>query len=298
MAIRYSDAMIAMIIGDIGLRKSVYGSKILFFTGSQPANANSGSGSSQPIIEFTDNAGEYSSEVVPTWQFTITNLTGTASITSISLSGFEIMNGNAEATTNEDLASEVSSSINSCVSNMGFHSSVSGNVVSIYGSKSSGSRLNPFSVIVASSGTVTITYDDTAHTGAPLTDGVDAINGLSFDQEQDGEDLSPVYNGYYIKKASSQTWAGLNGYKSDGTLFTGITNDNTYSAGWGRLCISENDTGFDATSGNDGYARIDFSVGATTADCIMSPQPSFYIETSSGSEIQSIINSFILKMSK
>lgn len=53
MAIRFSDAATALIIGDTGLKGAITGSKIHFFSGSQPSSANDSSGTSQPIIAFT-----------------------------------------------------------------------------------------------------------------------------------------------------------------------------------------------------------------------------------------------------
>ena len=53
MAIRFSDAATALMAGDCGLRRALSNASITFYTGSQPDSANTGYGTSQPIISFT-----------------------------------------------------------------------------------------------------------------------------------------------------------------------------------------------------------------------------------------------------
>ena len=125
-----------------------------------------------------------------------------------------------------------------------------------------------------------------------------AAGGLSFATPVDGSALSPSEDIYYISKDSGQTWNGNNGFNESSAVHSGITNGQTYSAGWGRAIISTGDTGNDATSGTGGYVRVDFSVGSANSDCVMVPSPSFLVNTTSGQEIESIISSFMLKINK
>jgi len=298
VAIRYSDASLAKITGNSGLRQLVEGSKILMFTGAQPANPNQSAGTAQPIVAFTDDNGVYSAEVSAKWQFTLSGVSGTAGITSMAIGGVEILGTTATNTTATSIVEDTATAVNANVSNQGYNASFSGDSLVITAAKGSGGTLNALSLVIATTGTVTTTYDDTAHTGAPSVIGVMSSNGLSFNVGADGSSLSPSFDGFFLQKKTGQTWKGRNGYDSSNTLFSGITTGTSYSAGWGRICMSVNDTGLDATTGIDGYARIDFSVGSANADCIMLPAPSFFVETATGQEIESLINSFILKINR
>jgi len=122
--------------------------------------------------------------------------------------------------------------------------------------------------------------------------------GMNFEAPADGATLTPAEAVYFIQKSLTETWNGKNGFDADGNVFAGITNGSTYQAGWGRVIVSAGDTGNDATSGTSGYVRLDFSVGAANADCIMLPNPSFLVNTTSGQEIESVMTNFILKINK
>ncbi len=289
--------------GDIGLRRAIYGSHITFFTGSQPASANSTIGSSQPIITFTKADGVYTPEVKASWQAEFSSVSGTATITSITVGGIELLSGEVSGDNITDIASSAAESINENVLNLNFTAFSSLGVLTVQAPKATGTKLNGLNLVVATSGTINTAYNDSpSNNGSPFVDGVDHENGLEFTYPQDGAGLSPAESVFYIEKPSGDVWSGLNGYgpatATKTALFAGITNGQTYTAGWGRICVDAGDTGFDATSGLDGYVRVDFSVGTSGADCIMLPSTSFLVNTALGNEIQSVINSFRLKLKK
>jgi hypothetical protein len=140
--------------------------------------------------------------------------------------------------------------------------------------------------------------NDSIGTSQPII-GINASgSGIEFEAPADGAALTPAEAVYFIEKLQSQTWKGNNGFDVDGNLFSGITDGSTYQAGWGRIIVSAGDTGNDATFGDSGYVRVDFSIGTSNADCIMLPNTSFLVNTTTGSEIETIVNQFILKIKK
>lgn len=298
MSIRYSDAALASLAGDVGLRQLVSGAKIIMFTGSQPSSPNESIGSAQPIVTFTDDNGLYVAEIQSQWSYSLSGLTGTVSVTSITIGGIEILGETITGTDTNTLQSNVSSAINSNTKAVGFKSTSSGDTLVVQAIKGSGASLNAQSIMIQTTGTVTVAYNDTAHTGAVSVLGANSVNGLNFNLESSGSILSPSFDGYIVEKKTSQTWKGRNGYNDQNVLFSGITSGTSYAAGWGRICVDSGDTGIDATSGSNGYSRIDFSVGSSNADCIMLPNTNFYVNTTSGSEVESLINSFILKINR
>jgi hypothetical protein len=140
--------------------------------------------------------------------------------------------------------------------------------------------------------------NDSIGTAQPIITFSSGGSGVTFAAPQDGSGLSPAEDVFYIEKTSSETWSGQNGFDSAGTVFSGITNGDTYQAGWARIIVSVGDTGSDATSGTSGYVRVDFSIGIANADCDMLPNTSFLVNTASGSEITSVMSEFILKINK
>jgi len=147
-------------------------------------------------------------------------------------------------------------------------------------------------------GTQPTSANDAVGTAQPIICFNVTGTGLEFEEPKDGTLLTPAEDVYYIEKSLSQTWSGQNGLESAGTPFAGITDGETYQAGWGRIIASAGDTGNDSTSGSSGYIRVDFSVGTANADCIMLPNTSFYVKTATGEEISSVIEHFILKIRK
>lgn len=302
MAIRLSDAATALMADDVGLRRALSGAHMVFYTGTQPTSANDTPGSSQAIIAFTLDDGVYVAETRPVWSGVLSGLAGTAGLTSVKLDNFEILDQSVTGTVLDTIGSDIADAINDSVANAGFEASYDSgtDTLSIIGPHGVGDTMNSMILAVTTTGTITFTH--TGGSGAVDTSGVSSSNGLTFSAPADGSGLSPAEEVFYIGKPSGETWKGKNGFgpatAAATAVFTGITNGNTYTAGWGRICASSGDDGSTATSGDDGYIRIDFSVGTSATDFIMSPAATFTVNTTSGEEIESIINKFRLKVSK
>jgi len=307
MAIRFSDAATALMAGDVGLRRALSGAHLVFYTGTQPTSGNSSIGTSQPIIAFTVNDGVYVADTKAQWKVTFTDTTANDTITSIKIGGaagtnsFDILGGTVTASATDDttLAIQVAAAINANIANCDFTATSSSGVVTISAPKGSGTAFNSCLMVVAGSG-VTSTYDPVG--GGVFTTGVASSNGLTFGAPLDGASLSPAEDIFYIEKSSTETWKGKNGFgpatAAATAVFTGIVNGTTYTAGWARICASSGDDGSTATSGETGYIRVDFSVGTSGTDFVMSPTATFAVNTTSGAEIESVINSFRLKINK
>lgn len=299
MAIRLSDAAAYALTGDQGLRKALSNSHIVFYTGTQPLSANASIGSSQAIISFTKNDGQFTPETRAQWKFAITDTTAGDTVTTIYIGGFEILGGTVTATTSvdNDLAALVAAQINTNIRNCDFTATASTNNVTITAPKGTGTAWNLAAIVCAGSG-VTFTYDPVG--GGVKTSGITALNGITFDDPLNGSSLSPAQDVYYIAKPSGETWSGKNGFgpatSSSSTVFTGIVNGTTYTAGWGRIYASSSDDGSSATSGNTGYIRVDFSIGTDNADFLVSPTADFTCNTTT--PIESVIDSFVLQLKK
>lgn len=301
MALRYSDEAIKLMADDIGLRRAINGSHIVLFTGTQPVSANSSSGSSQPIISFTQDDGVYVAETRPVWQVTFSAILAETTISSVTIGGIELLSSSVVESTIDDLCSSLVSNINNNIGNLNFEATYSSGTVQILGPISIGPRMDNFKIAVSVSGTITIAYDDTSHDGSVYIAGADNQNGLNFDSPKDGAMLSPAEDVFYLSKPTSDIWKGKNGYGpatvAQDTLFSGITHGQTYTAGWGRICSTSGDAGLVEANSINKYVRIDFSIGSANADCIMLPSPTFLVDTS-GTGIESNINSFLLKLNK
>lgn len=307
MAIRFSDATVALMAGDVGLRRALAGGHLTLYTGSQPASANDSIGTAQPIISFTKDDGVYVAGIRAQWKVTFTNSTISDTITSIKIGGaagtnsFEILGTTVVASASDDtvLAAQVAAQINSNIGNCDFTATSALGVVTISAPKSSGTAFNSCLMVIAGSG-ITSTYDPVG--GGVFTTGVASSNGLTFGEPANGTGLSPVEDVFYIEKSASEIWKGKNGFgpatSAATAVYTGIVNGTTYTAGWGRLCASNADDGSTATSGATGYIRVDFSVGTSGTDLIMTPAATFAVNTNSGAEIESVLGSFRLKIDK
>lgn len=300
MAIRLSDAAAALMAGDVGLRRALANAHMVFYTGTQPSSANSGKGTSQPIVAFTKDDGVLTEETLATWEIVFSAITGTAGLSSLKLDNMEILGSTVTNTTLGGVADDVADAINAFVGNAGV-TAVSDTVdtVTVTAPKGSGASWNSMVIVGTESGTITCTETGG---GAAQTSGVAGVNGLTFDVAADGADLVPAESNFYIAKPSGETWKGKNGFgPADAVataVFSGITDGNSYTAGWGRICASPGDDGEAATSGADGYIRVDFSIGTSTEDFVISPSASLTVNTGAGSEIESVLNTFKLKVAK
>jgi hypothetical protein len=326
MAIRYSDAATALQAGDSGLRRALSNASITFFTGTQPTSANDSYGSSQPIISFTLADGVLTQEVIALALLDFTGATGSETLTSITVSGIEVfgttltfgttVNGVALSTATL-FAEAVAWQINDFNAALDINAVPSGATVTLHAPKNTGIALNNAAIYATgtvvwngaaahmSSGAVAATetpnHWDSGNgrfgSGAGgNTAGVAAANGLTFNAPTNNTTALT----YDLEKPSSQTWTGNNGYgpatASAATVFSGIVNGTTYTAGWGRILCSAGDDGSAATSGATGYIRCDFTVGTSGTDFIMSPAATFLVNTTT--PIPTTINTFTLRVSK
>ncbi len=302
MAIRYSDAAARLITDEIGLRRALNGCHIVFFTGNQPSSANADAGSSQPIISFTLDDGVYTAEKRPTWQFTLSAILAETTISSVTVGGIELLSGDVVDSSLNGLCGSLVDNINSNIGNLNFEAKHNAGIVTISGPIGIGPRMNDFKVAVGVTGTITIAYDDSGHDGSVYSSGSDSQNGLSFSAAKDGANLTPAEDVFYIENLSSENWKGINGFgpatAPASSVYSGIVNGQTYTAGWGRICSTEGDDGLSTATDENGYVRVDFSVAASNADCTMLPAPSFYVSTASGQEIESVLTKLVLKLKK
>ena len=300
MSIRLSDAAAALMAGDVGLRRALANAYMVFYTGSQPSSANGSIGTSQPIVAFTLDDGVMTEETLAQWEIVFSGISGTAGLISLKLDNIEVLGATTTDTTLAGVADAVAAQVNEFIGNAGVTaSSDSVDTVTITAPKGSGVAWNSAVLAGTESGTITAT-ETTA--GAATVAGVAAVNGLTFDVAADGASLSPAESNFYISKPSSETWKGKNGFgpadAAATAVFTGITDGAAYTAGWGRICASPGDDGSAATSGASGFIRMDFSIGTASEDFVISPSASLTVNTASGSEIESVINAFKLKVAK
>jgi len=300
MAIRLSDAACALMAGDVGLRRALANAHMVFYTGSQPSSANSGIGTSQPIVAFTKDDNVLTAETLATWEIVFSGLTGTAGLSALKLDNMEILGSTVTNSTLGGIADDVADAINAFVGNAGFTAvSDSIDTVTVTAPKGSGASCNSMVLVGTESGTVTATE---ASGGAVVVTGVLCLNGLTFDVAADGAGLIPAEANFFIAKPAADTWKGKNGFgpatAAATAVFTGIVNGNSYTAGWGRICATPGDDGSAATSGEDGNIRLDFNIGTSSEDFVISPSASLTVNTALGSEIESILNTFKLKVAK
>lgn len=298
MAIRFSDAATALMAGDVGLRRALSNASITFYSGVQPSVADGGAnasiGSAQPIISFTKDDGVYVADREQTWQVTFSGYTPTTTITAVKIDNLDILGGSVSF--GGDIATgcaALAEAINSNIYNADFTAVATATTIVVSAPKSSGAFFNSGVLTITSSGgTLTIVINGV------ITTGVTGSNGLTFSAPVKSADGTT----YDLSKPSGAVWKGKNGYgpatAAATAIYTGIVSGTTYTAGWGRIMCSYGDDGSTATSGSTGYVRVDFSVGISGTDFVMAPAASFTVNTAPGSEIESIINSFSLKVQK
>jgi hypothetical protein len=291
MAIRYSDAATALQAGETGLRQALSNANITFFTGTQPTSANDSYGSSQPIINFTLADGVLTNETKTVWETTLSGLTGTAGFSSIKVGGFEILGATITSTTLPLILTAVCNQINDYQGNLGFSATNDGATkIQVIAPKGTGANYSGVAIAYTTSGTITATGT------AITTAGVAAVNGLTFNPPSN----NTIDVTYDLSKPASETWSGSNGYGPATAVataaFGGIVNGTTYTAGWGRILCSASDDGSTATSGATGYIRVDFSIGTSGTDFIMSPAATFTVNTTT--PVVTSINSFTLQVAK
>jgi hypothetical protein len=229
MAIKVSTGLANELTDRTCLRTNVAGGRLLMFTGSQPATADTAS-SGTLVCTVTNASGAYTAETLPVWTVALTGSSGT--VDSIKIGGIELLA--APVTFTVDLtttAAAVAAAITASYTMIDFTATGSVANVLISGPKGSGANLNSM-VCTATATTMSATP---ASAGAVTTAGVTAVNGLQFS--------FPASDG---KVVQSGTWSGA-----------GVA---TGTAGYFRYCCDGADNG---TSTSTAYRRIDGSITTT-----------------------------------
>lgn len=319
MAVRFSDAATALMAGDLGLRRALSNCSMTFFTGSQPTSANDSYGSAQPIISYTLTDGVLTQEVTALALLDFTGITTAETITSITVSGIEILG--ATVTFAVDVATTIAliaAQINTFQGALDVNAVVtSATAVTLYAPKNAGIALNNATIVASGTGVWNGAAAHTQSGGVAATAtpntwssgngrfgsgaggntaGIAAANGLTFNTPVDAT------TAYSLVKPTAQVWKGKNGFgpatSAATVVYSGIVTGTTYTAGWGRILVSNGDDGSAATSAATGYIRVDFSVGTSGTDFIMTPAATFTVNTTSGSEVETTINTFVLNIAK
>lgn len=229
MAIKVSTGLSNELAGVSGFRQNLTGGRMLLFSGSQPANADSAS-SGTLLGVLTDTSGAHTGETLPVWKITLSGTSGT--LDTITIGGLSILP--AAITFAADLpatAAAAALSITNAFSLLDFKAVSSGADILISGPNGSGALLN--SMVCAA--TTTTLVATVAGSGAVFTSGVTALNGLQF--------TYPAVSGVI---ESTGTWSGVG--VADGV------------AGSFRYCCDAADAG---TSASTTYRRIDGSITVT-----------------------------------
>lgn len=272
--LRMSDALTALMAGDVGLRRALSNCYVNFYTGSQPTDANQAP-IGQKIIAF--RKGTLGTEVVtmpvrPEWKLTLSGTTS-GSLDTVKVAGFDVLGGAVTyATSFTNTAALAAAQINSNIANIDFTARSSGADLYIKGPYGVGTGMNALALTAtATTLTATVAGDGTP-TGSGGTAGVAAANTSNFLPPVDGASLSPVLYAMQLQKEAS-AWSGKAGFDHSNSAIAGFTS-GTLTAGWCRIIASAGDDNTLST-GVDGFLRLDMSVGTSATDVIMSPSAGF-----------------------
>lgn len=275
MTIRKSDALTFLEMGDVGLRRALANCWIDFFEGTQPATANAASTGYQKIITFKTgtSSNAYVGETRPKWKVTLSGTTS-GSLDTVKIAGFDVLGGAVSyATSFTATAAAAAAQINSKVTNIDFIATSDGADLYIYGPIGVGTGMNAL-VCATTATTLTATV---AGAGTPAasggTDGIASAYGCNWLAPYDGTLLTVPDSTVLVLSKDTTTWQGSGGFDKGNSAISGFTS-GTKTAGWGRICASPSDDG-SATSGETGFVRLDFSIGASGADVNISPSPAY-----------------------
>lgn len=292
MAIRKSDALTFLEAGDVGLRRALSNCWIDFFEGTQPTTANGASTGYQKIITFKTgtSSNAYVGETLPVWEVTLSGTTS-GSLDTLKVAGFDVLGGAVTyATSFTATAAAAAAQINANADNIGFSATSDGAVISVIGPPGVGTLMNPLA-LAATATTLTATV---AGAGTPAasggTDGIASAYGCNWLTPYDGSLLAVPDSTVVVVSKDTTTWQGLGGFDKANAAISGFTSGSK-TAGWGRICASPADNGT-ATSGETGFIRLDFSIGASGADVNISPSPSYTYN------VTQYITGFLLKLPK
>lgn len=274
MSIRKSDALTFLEMGDVGLRRALANSWIDLYVGSQPATANAAA-TGQKIITFKTgtSANDYVGETRPRWKCTLSGTTS-GSLNTLTIAGLDILGGAVNyATSFTVTAAAAAAQINANIKNMDFTAISDGADIYVIGPVGVGAGMNDL-VLAATVTTLTATI---ASTGKPAasggTDGIASAYGCNWLPPYDGSALLVPDASVLVLSKDTTTWQGLGGFDKGNDAIAGFSS-GSLTAGWGRIKASPADDD-SATSGETGFVRLDFSIGASGADVNIQPSPSY-----------------------
>lgn len=223
MAIKVSTGLANELTDRTCLRTNITGARLMLFSGSQPANADTASGGTL-LATLTNASGTFTAETLPVWTVVLAGSAG--SVNSIKVGGLELMSGAVSFTSDlTTTAAAVAANITANYSLIDFTAISTDASVYIVGPKGSGALLNSMTCTTA----VTTMTATPANAGAVSTSGVTAVNGLTF--------TFPAADG---RVTMSGTWSGVGA--AAGTV------------GYARLVCDGADAG---TASSTTYRRID-----------------------------------------
>lgn len=235
MALRLSTALRNGLLARGSLKDLLDQGKLLIYSGPQPTTADDAV-SGTLLATITVASGAFTAEVNSVGTVTL-NSGSSGSIDTVTVNSIEIM-GSATAynTSLTQTAADIAAKINRNPKNKLFNASSSGAVVTITAVPGLGTLPNAW--------TLASTATTLAKTDAGMASGVNAANGLSFDNPSDGT----------LIKRATETWSGVAG--ADGT------------AGWFRFVASAADAG--AADALAVYSRLDGAIATSGSDLNMS----------------------------
>lgn len=246
------------------------GGVLMFFSGTQPANADAAFTGSTPLVAFTASSGVLTKEVRATAVIDLTSTTGNITVLTIfgTTAPISLISGTvAWVDTAANLAIALAANINAYRTYPNFTATVSGNKVTITAPKNSGAKLNGSPIVItvaAGSAAINGAGADTlgAAGGADgQVVGVTQANGLTHATAASGGSI-----------AKNGVWSGVGGSAAINTAlgtagFSGFTTTGT--ASWFRFYGSHNDpelTGVGTLDSSGQYIRIDGSVATSGGD--------------------------------
>lgn len=232
MSLRLSTALRNFLLQHGSIKQALQNGVMEIYSGSQPASADSAV-SGTLLCTVTKASGSRTAEVLATGTVTLTG--GSAgSINTVTVNSVNLIPQGAVPynTSLNQTAADLAAAINKGLSSPEYVASASGAVVTISAMPGSGAGPNTF-VVTATLTTITASY-------ANMSGGVDAVNGLSFNNAASGA----------IDKNSSETWSGVN--VASGT------------AGWFRFKGSIADAG--SADSAAAYLRLDGAIATSGAE--------------------------------
>lgn len=255
MSKRLSSGAVDFISSEGSIAQALQNGRLYFFSGTQPSSADTASGSTAPLVEFTEASATYTAETRATFTIFL-GTTGTGNLTALTVGGVNILpadsagapvaialTGSAAATgvlicdainSYRDMASDFKATVNGS------------GLVTVTAPKNSGVQFNGVTVAYSKSGTADLQINGGTSVlvgGGGATAGVAAANGLKF--------TFPNASAGVLVKGSA-AWTGVAAVS--GTV------------GWFRFCgdgTSHNTTSTTAI-------RFDGIVGTSSADLIVS----------------------------